>query len=73
MLCYYLIIVGLLLDWSCIHYWSNRAGISLSLISLFSSIMAISIYDQTFQFFHLIEAILIILGLFLLNKEIKNA
>ena len=52
---------------------ANRAGISLSLIPLFSSIMAIVIYDEVFQFFHLIGAILIILGLFLSNKEIKNA
>ena len=52
---------------------ANRAGISLSLIPLFSSIFAIVIYDEVFQFFHLIGAILIILGLFLSNKEIKNA
>ena len=52
---------------------SNRAGISLSLIPLFSSIMAIVIYDEIFQFFHFIGALLIILGLFLSNKEIKNA
>ena len=52
---------------------ANRAGISLSLIPLFGSIMAITIYDETFQFFHLIGAIMIILGLFLSNKEIKNA
>ena len=52
---------------------ANRAGISLSLIPLFSSIMAIVIYDEIFQFFHLIGAILIILGLFLSNREIKNA
>ena len=52
---------------------ANRAGISLSLIPLFSSIMAIVIYHEVFEFFHLIGAILIILGLFLSNKEIKNA
>jgi len=52
---------------------ANRAGISLSLIPLFSTIMAIAIYNEKFQFFHLIGAILIILGLFLSNKEIKNA
>ena len=52
---------------------ANRAGISLSLIPLFSSIMAIAIYNEVFQFFHLIGAILIILGLFLSNKETKNA
>ena len=52
---------------------ANRAGISLSLIPLFSSIMAIIIYNEKFQFFHLIGSILIILGLFLSNKENKNA
>ena len=52
---------------------ANRAGIFLSLIPLFSTIMAIYFYDEKFQFFHLIGAILIILGLFLSNKEIKNA
>ena len=52
---------------------ANRAGISLSLIPLFSSIMAIIIYNEKFQFFHLIGSILIILGLFLSNKEIRNA
>ncbi len=52
---------------------ANRAGIFLSLIPLFSTIMAIHFYNEKFQFFHLIGAILIILGLFLSNKEIKNA
>ena len=52
---------------------ANRAGIFLSLIPLFSTIMAILFYKEQFQFFHLIGAILIILGLFLSNKEIKNA
>ena len=52
---------------------ANRAGIFLSLIPLFSTIMAIFFYNEKFQFFHLVGAILIILGLFLSNKEIKNA
>jgi drug/metabolite transporter (DMT)-like permease len=52
---------------------ANRAGISLSLIPLFSTIMAIVFSGEQFKFFHLIGAILIILGLFLSNKEIKNA
>ncbi len=52
---------------------ANRAGISLSLIPLFSSIMAIFLFKEQFQFFHLIGAILIILGLILSNKEVKNA
>ena len=51
---------------------ANRAGIFLSLIPLFSTIMAIAFYKEQFQFFHLIGAILIIIGLFLSNKEIKN-
>ena len=51
---------------------ANRAGIFLSLIPLFSTIMAIFFYNEQFQFFHLIGSILIILGLFLSNKEIKN-
>ena len=52
---------------------ANRAGIFLSLIPLFSTIMAIFFYNEQFEFFHLIGAILIILGLFLSNKEIKDA
>jgi len=52
---------------------ANRAGIFLSLIPLFSTIMATYFYNEKFQFFHLIGAILIIIGLFLSNKEIKNA
>jgi len=51
----------------------NRSGIFLSLIPLFSTIMAITFFNEKFQFFHLIGAILIILGLFLSNKEIKDA
>ena len=52
---------------------ANRAGIFLSLIPLFSTIFAILFYDEKFLFFHLIGSILIILGLFLSNKKIKNA
>ena len=52
---------------------ANRAGIFLSLIPLFSTFMAITFFNEQFQFFHLIGALLIIIGLFLSNKEIKNA
>ena len=52
---------------------ANRAGIFLSLIPLFSTIMAIAFFKEQFQFFHLIGAVLIVLGLFLSNKEIKDA
>ena len=52
---------------------ANRAGIFLSLIPLFSTILAMIFFNEKFLFFHLIGTILIILGLFLSNKEIKNA
>ena len=52
---------------------ANRAGIFLSLIPFFSTIMAIIFFNEQFEFFHLTGSILIILGLFLSNKEIKNA
>ena len=52
---------------------ANRAGIFLSLIPLFSTIFAIIFFNEKFLFFHLIGSILIILGLFLSNKKIKNA
>ena len=51
----------------------NRAGIFLSLIPFFSTIMAIIFFNEQFQFFHLIGSILIILGLFLSNKKVQNA
>jgi drug/metabolite transporter (DMT)-like permease len=52
---------------------ANRAGIFLSLIPFFSTIMAMIFFNEQFKFFHLIGSILIIIGLFLSNKEIKNA
>jgi drug/metabolite transporter (DMT)-like permease len=52
---------------------ANRAGIFLSLIPFFSTLMAITFFNEQFQFFHLIGSVLIILGLLLSNKEIKNA
>ena len=52
---------------------ANRAGIFLSLIPLFSTIMAIFFFDEKFYFFHFIGSILIILGLLLSNKKIINA
>ena len=52
---------------------ANRAGLFLSLIPLFSTIMAIALFNEEFQFFHLIGAILIVTGLYLSNRENKNA
>ena len=52
---------------------ANRAGIFLSLIPLFSTIMAIIFFNEQFNLYHFLGATLIVLGLFLSNKEIKNA
>ena len=52
---------------------ANRAGIFLSLIPLFSTILAIIFFDEKFYFFHFIGSVLIVLGLFLSNKKTKNA
>ena len=52
---------------------ANRAGIFLSLIPLFSTIFAIIFFNEKFLFFHFIGSVLIILGLLLSNKKIKNA
>jgi drug/metabolite transporter (DMT)-like permease len=52
---------------------ANRAGIFLSLIPFFSTIMAIIFFNEQFKFFHLIGSILIIIGLFLSNKKVQNA
>ena len=52
---------------------ANRAGIFLSLIPLFSTIMAIIFFNEQFNFYHSLGATLIVLGLYLSNKEIKNA
>jgi drug/metabolite transporter (DMT)-like permease len=52
---------------------ANKAGIFLSLIPLFSSILAIIFFDEKFYFFHLIGSFLIVLGLILSNKKIINA
>ena len=52
---------------------ANRAGIFLSLIPLFSTILAIIYFDEKFYFFHFIGSVLIVLGLFLSNKKIINA
>jgi drug/metabolite transporter (DMT)-like permease len=49
---------------------ANRAGIFLSLIPLFSTILAIIFFDEKFYFFHFIGSVLIILGLFLSNKKL---
>ena len=49
---------------------ANRAGIFLSLIPLFGTILAIIFFDEKFYFFHFIGAVLIVLGLLLSNKKL---
>jgi drug/metabolite transporter (DMT)-like permease len=52
---------------------ANRAGIFLSLIPLFSTILAMFFFNENFYFFHFIGSVLIVLGLILSNKKIINA
>ena len=52
---------------------ANRSGIFLHLMPIFSTFMAIIIFNEEFMFFHLIGAILIIIGIFLSNKKIQYA
>jgi drug/metabolite transporter (DMT)-like permease len=49
---------------------ANRAGIFLSLIPLFSTILAMFFFNENFYFFHFIGSVLIILGLILSNKKL---
>ena len=48
---------------------ANRSGIFLHLMPILSTIMAIIIFNEKFMFFHLIGAILILIGIFLSNKK----
>ena len=50
---------------------SNRSGIFLHLMPIFSTILAILIFDEKFMIYHLIGAILIITGIILSSKK-KN-
>ncbi len=78
---YTLIFLALFPSIGSYYYWAgavaiigaNRAGIFLSLIPFFSTIMAIIFFNEQFKFFHLIGSVLIVLGLFLSNKKVQNA
>ena len=48
---------------------SNRSGIFLHLMPIFSTIMAILIFKEQFMFYHLIGVILIIAGIILSSKR----
>ena len=51
---------------------SNRSGIFLHLMPIFSTIMAILIFNEKFMNFHLIGATLIITGIVLSSKKVKH-
>ena len=51
---------------------SNRAGIFLHLMPIFSTILAILIFKEQFMIYHLIGAVLIITGIVLSSKKRKN-
>ena len=51
---------------------SNRSGIFLHLMPIFSTIMAILIFNEEFMGFHLIGAILIVAGIVLSSKKTKH-
>ena len=50
---------------------SNRSGIFLHLMPIFSTILAILIFDEKFMNFHLIGAIFIISGIILSSRKVK--
>tara|TARA_B100000686_G_scaffold13355_1_gene12841 strand:+ start:947 stop:1846 length:900 start_codon:yes stop_codon:yes gene_type:complete len=51
---------------------SNRSGIFLHLMPIFSTILAILIFKEKFMIYHLIGAMLIVLGIVLSSRKKKN-
>ena len=51
---------------------ANRAGIFLHLMPIFGAIMAMTIFDEKFMFYHILGAIFIIAGITLSNIKNKN-
>ena len=51
---------------------SNRSGIFLHLMTIFSTVMAVLIFNEKFMDFHLIGATLIIAGIVLSSKKVKH-
>ena len=51
---------------------ANRSGIFLHLMPIFSTILAIIIFKEKFMIFHLIGAILIIIGIIFSSKKNRN-
>ena len=51
---------------------SNRSGIFLHLMPIFSTVLAILIFKEQFMNYHLFGAMFIISGIFLSSKKVKN-
>jgi drug/metabolite transporter (DMT)-like permease len=51
---------------------SNRSGIFLHLMPIFSTVLAILIFKEKFMNFHLIGAVFIVSGIILSSKKVKN-
>ena len=51
---------------------SNRSGIFLHLMPIFSTILAMLIFKEKFMNFHLFGAVFIISGIFLASRKVKN-
>ena len=51
---------------------SNRSGIFLHLMPIFSTILAILIFQEKFMTFHLIGTIFIVTGIVLSSKRIRH-
>ena len=51
---------------------SNRSGIFLHLMPIFSTVLAILIFKEKFMNFHLFGAAFIVSGIFLSSKKVKN-
>ena len=51
---------------------SNRSGIFLHLMPVFSTVLAMLIFKEKFMNFHLLGAVFIISGIFLASKKVKN-
>jgi len=51
---------------------SNRSGIFLHLMPIFSTILAMLIFNEKFMAYHLIGAIFIVTGIVLSSKKTKH-
>ena len=49
---------------------ANRSGIFLHLMPIFSTVLAILIFEEKFMIYHLVGAVLIITGIVLSSKKI---